>query len=84
MPKLAQYGKQHTNGSEYSEYYQGHPSGDVLVADFNLTFFLKTSEVLKLAQKTKLNSAERENFEEFLKGLSDVDFNNRSEESKYK
>ena len=56
----------------------------MLVADFNLTFFLKTSEVLKLVQKTKLNSAERENFEEFLKGLSDVDFNNRSEESKYK
>ena len=69
----------------------------MLIADFNLTFFLKTRlEVLKLVQKTKLNSAEdgtraRENsghggeeFEGFFQSLSDVDFNNRSEESKYK
>jgi len=41
-------------------------------------------EVLKLVQKTKLSSAEREKFEGFLQNLSDVDFNNRSEESKYK
>ena len=65
----------------------------MLVADFDITFFLKTSEVLKLVQKTKLNSAEiglrvREQahvqVEEFIESLLDVDFNNRSEESKYK
>ena len=65
--------------------------------------------MLKLVQKTKLQSAENglrarellasprassrttqnrvqvsEKFEEFLQSLSDVDFNNRSEESKFK
>jgi len=60
----------------------------VLIADFNITFFLNKSEVLKLEQKTKLNSAEngmraRENrghgeeFEDFLQSLESVDFNNR-------
>lgn len=50
----------------------------MLAADFNLTFFLNNSEVLKLVQKTKLNSAaEREDFEEFLQSLEIVDFNNR-------
>ena len=61
----------------------------MLAADFNLTFFLNNSEVLKLVQKTKLNSAEngmraRENrgqggekFEEFLQSLEIVDFNSR-------
>ena len=53
----------------------------MLVADFNLTFFLNRLEVLKLVQKTKLSSAESE---EFIANLLDVDFNNRSEESKYK
>lgn len=56
----------------------------MLVADFNLTFFLNRTEVLKLVQKTKLNYADREEFEEFLQNLLDVDFNNRGEESKYK
>jgi len=37
-----------------------------------------------LVQKTKLSNAEREDFEEFLQNLKAVDFNNRSEESKYK
>lgn len=56
-----------------------------LCVNANLTLiFLNSLEVLKLAQKTKLNSAEREDFEEFLQNLSGVDFNNRSEESKYK
>ena len=63
----------------------------MLVADFNLTFFLKTSEVLKLVQKTKLNSAEREKFgngfnsrDKFIEGLLAVDFNNRNEEAEFK
>ena len=56
----------------------------MLVADFNITFFLNKLEVLKLVQKTKLNSAEQEDFEKFLQNLSVVDFNNRGEESKYK
>ena len=68
----------------------------MLIADFNITFFLTRLEVLKLVQKTKLNSAEIglrareqsrvqvEDFEEFLQNLSIVDFNNRGEESKYK
>ena len=54
----------------------------MLVADFNLTFFLKQTEVLKLEQKTKLSSAERE--KKFVEDLLIVDFNNRSEESKFK
>ena len=49
----------------------------MLIADFNLTFFLNRMEVLKLVQKTKLNSAEREENEDFLQNLVDVDFNNR-------
>jgi len=53
----------------------------VLIADFNFTFFLKQTEVLKLVQKTKLNSAESE---DFIEKLLDVDFNNRNEEAKYK
>jgi len=53
----------------------------VLIADFNLTFFLNKLEVLKLKQKTKLSPAEQE---EFIENLLAVDFNNRSEESKYK
>jgi len=63
-------------------------SSAVLIANFN-KFFLKILEVLKLVQKTKLNSAEartnagKEN-EGFIEDLQDVDFNNRSEESKYK
>ena len=53
----------------------------MLIADFNNTFFLKTSEVLKLVQKTNLNSAERE---DFVESLLAVDFNNRGEEAKFK
>ena len=71
----------------------------MLVADFNITFFLKQPEVLKLEQKTKLSSAEREKKfiesyrseasgelknQKFLSNLLAVDFNNRSEESKFK
>jgi len=37
--------------------------------------------VLKLEQKTKLNSAESE---DFIERLLAIDFNNRGEESKYK
>ena len=37
--------------------------------------------MLKLVQKTKLESAENE---DFIENLLDVDFNNRGEESKYK
>ena len=54
----------------------------MLTADFNLTFFLKQQEVLKLGNKTKLNSAERE--KDFVETLLSVDFNNRNEESEYK
>ena len=53
----------------------------MLIADFNLTFFLNRLEVLKLVQKTKLETAEKE---EFVENLLAVDFNNRSEESKFK
>lgn len=50
----------------------------MLVADFNINFFLNNSEVLRLVQKTKLNSAaESEKFKEFLESLESVDFNNR-------
>lgn len=56
----------------------------MLVADFDITFFLNKLEVLKLVQKTKLNSAEQEEYKDFLQNLSVVDFNNRNEESKYK
>ncbi len=63
----------------------------MLIADFNLTFFLKILEVIKLVQKAKLNSAEREKFVsgynsyfKFVEGLMAVDFNNRSEEAEYK
>ena len=38
---------------------------------------MKNSEVLKLVQKTKLNSAESEEFEDFLQSLEIVDFNSR-------
>ena len=85
------------DGNQYSVSGQAYPQVYVLIADFNLTFFLKQTEVLKLVQKTKLNSAESElrareqsrvqageKFEEFLQNLSDVDFNNRNEEAKYK
>lgn len=49
----------------------------MLIAGFNITFFLNDSEVLKLVEKTKLNSAESEKFEEFLESLESVDFNSR-------
>ena len=60
----------------------------MLVADFNHTFFLNNSEVLKLVQKTKLNSAEygmrardsrgqEQEFERFLESLESIDFNSR-------
>ena len=77
----------------YSVFYQAYPhtSGAVLIADFNNTFFLKNSEVLKLAQKTKLSNAETRKLgngqsrnEEFVEGLLAVDFNNRNEEAEYK
>ena len=54
----------------------------MLAANFNITFFLKTSEVLKLEQKTKLKTAERE--KNFVETLLSVDFNNRNEENEYK
>ena len=54
----------------------------MLIANFNNTFFLKQSEVLKLEQKTKLKSADNE--KDFVETLLDVDFNNRSEENKFK
>ena len=39
--------------------------------------------MLKLV-KTKQDYADQQGFEDFLKSLSAVDFNNRTEESKYK
>jgi hypothetical protein len=54
----------------------------VLIADFTQTFFLKTSEVLKLAKNDKLDiSAEKE---DFIEKLMSVDFNNRCDEAQFK
>ena len=61
-------------------------------ADFNALNFLKTQEVLRLVEKTKLNSAgiglERDanhvQSEDFIDNLVYVDFNNRGDEARYK